>query len=255
MNEYRSSPRLEGIQEAAKFTKLGIEVPYQPDWSDEEVDNFRGFEIKGRNTEIGRGQTKCWLGHLNVLHEIINQQWTTALIMEDDADWDIAIKEQMSLIAPLIREVTMTKDAGGSPYGDSWDLLWLGHCGDAFPAQIKTAFIDWTLPVSPLYRENDGKYTRFPTQLRMVYKSDGPICTYAYAVTAHAASRIYKLSAKGKDRLITTELREWCQGGVLRCITVNPELFHHHKQVGQVSSEIAVVEGTVQDATVDRAGL
>lgn len=55
---------------------------------------------------MGPGQTKYWLGHLNALRENITQKWTNSLIVEDDANWDIAIKYQLSLLVPMIREVT-----------------------------------------------------------------------------------------------------------------------------------------------------
>lgn len=95
---------------------------------------------------------------------------TTAFILEDDADWDVRIKEQLSdfasssraLIQPLMYEDGKYADATypipasasavpGSPlsfhnlpqtqrpeqtvYGDNWDILWIGHCGMRFPIE------------------------------------------------------------------------------------------------------------------------
>jgi hypothetical protein len=98
---------------------------------------------------------------------IVEQNITSALVMEDDIDWDIRIKSQMRdfarasrlLVQPLahttdqyldlshpqptkdqqytdfnVNEHT-TSDPVDSPYGDlsRWNLLWLGHCGCRFP--------------------------------------------------------------------------------------------------------------------------
>ena len=226
----------------------------QPEWSSYEVDVFRGVNASRGKSHLGPGQARCWLGHLNVLHEILVSKWATALIMEDDADWDIAIKEQVAMVEPMIRQITnSTDDTHGqkSPYGNAWDLLWLGHCGDLLPlpgSQVLSA-IDETLPESPLYREVYGDHSFHPPHLRMVYSSRSPVCTYAYAVTAEAALRIYQLAAGRRERIITIDLRNWCRNGTLRCVTVNPELFHHHKQAGEPSSEIAVVEGWKERAS------
>jgi len=128
------------------------------------------------------------------------------------------------------------------------DLLWLGHCGDTIPKAGVVSVHDDTMPDGSLYRENTGEYTPLEqgAQKRVVYISAGPICTYAYALTASAANKIFRYVLAGDavlDNLITADLRRWCQAGFLTCVTVNPELFHHHKKAGQISSEIAVHEG------------
>lgn len=99
---------------------------------------------------------------------MVRQNISSALILEDDADWDIRIKSQMRdfarasrlLVQPLPgtnetfldptwphpdaeHEASTDFDIGAavtgepstSPYGDldRWDMLWLGHCGCRFP--------------------------------------------------------------------------------------------------------------------------
>jgi hypothetical protein len=98
---------------------------------------------------------------------MVGQNITSALVMEDDIDWDIRIKSQMRnfarasrlLVQPLAHTTDRyldsshpqptknqrytdfnvnehaTSDPVDSPYGDlaRWDLLWLGHCGCRFP--------------------------------------------------------------------------------------------------------------------------
>jgi len=100
---------------------------------------------------------------------IIEQNLTSALVLEDDVDWDIRIKSQMTdfaratrlLIQPLpgttdtfldptnprprfpneghvdfrFEEQHVVSEPTESPFGDirRWDVLWLGHCGARFP--------------------------------------------------------------------------------------------------------------------------
>ena len=103
------------------------------------------------------------------MRRIVKQNLTSALILEDDIDWDIRVKSQMTdfaraarlLVQPLAGtfdehldptwprprapsegHVDLTLDdqhavtqPTDSPFGDirRWDLLWLGHCGTRFP--------------------------------------------------------------------------------------------------------------------------
>jgi hypothetical protein len=92
------------------------------------------------------------------------------LILEDDADWDVRLKEQLyefaqssrALIQPLAIDTSTYADSTypipssakskpsrdidfenlprtvapqDSVYGDEWEVLWLGHCGMNFPVK------------------------------------------------------------------------------------------------------------------------
>lgn len=111
---------------------------------------------------------------------IIHQNLTSALILEDDADWDIRIKSELQVFAqaaraftqpttrasksgqkrplaqaelynpakaspntvvdlPLARLPTRNLQPTITPYGDDWDVLWLGHCGTNFPQASSAA--------------------------------------------------------------------------------------------------------------------
>ncbi|KAI1756702.1 hypothetical protein F4782DRAFT_549203 [Xylaria castorea] len=227
--------------------KLKVDIPHQPEWSPKEVNAFRGLDdVKGE--KLGPGETKCWLGHINVWSHVVRQNLTTVLVLEDDVDWDISIKQQLALVAPAIRKITKsTVYSADQPYGDAWDLLWVGHCGDFIPRNA--IFLrDESLPVdlNVKYRESDGRFTILTTepQQRIVHMTTTPMCTYAYALTADAARRLYLYSKNWAfKRVITKDLEHWCQAGFLKCVSINPELFHHHKKAGKLTSEIAIAEG------------
>ena len=102
------------------------------------------------------------------MKSIVEQNITSALIIEDDVDWDLRIKSQLRSFAQasqlLLQPLQGTEDqyldpthqrhspdepqptdldftsgpvtlSKSSPYGDldRWDILWLGHCGARWP--------------------------------------------------------------------------------------------------------------------------
>jgi GR25 family glycosyltransferase involved in LPS biosynthesis len=122
----------------------------------------------GTEKHLHDGGLGAWRAHMNALRTIVERNLTSALVLEDDADWDVRIKSQMQdfasasrlLIQPLsgttdqfldpsypvpspgqkplnfdIREKMPIEPPFSSPYGDidRWDFLWVGHCGTQFP--------------------------------------------------------------------------------------------------------------------------
>lgn len=39
----------------------------------------------------------CWRSHADAWRRVVAEGWTTAMVMEDDADWDGGIHESMAL--------------------------------------------------------------------------------------------------------------------------------------------------------------
>ncbi|KAL3454972.1 hypothetical protein BJX64DRAFT_282396 [Aspergillus heterothallicus] len=75
--------------------------------------------------------------HLNALQKIVHDGLGSAIIMEDDADWDVSLKTQLQSFAIAVRALQSSSSSTDtnppskpqSPYGSNWDILWLGHCG------------------------------------------------------------------------------------------------------------------------------
>ncbi|KAM3413514.1 hypothetical protein BST61_g11503 [Cercospora zeina] len=138
--------------------------------------------------DLKPGGLAAWRSHANILRRIVEENITSALILEDDADWDIRIKAQMRdfakasrrLLQPLsngtdqvlkyspeLSERTSrlspvnviladanTTEPTTSPYGDveRWDMLWIGHCGVALPYPNNSTA---TLPSTRVVIPND----------------------------------------------------------------------------------------------------
>ncbi|EGE07779.1 LPS glycosyltransferase [Trichophyton equinum CBS 127.97] len=250
---------------------------------------------KFRSANIG-----SWRGHLNALQDIVENNINSALIFEDDADWDIRIKPQLrdfalasrALVQPLSgadhlsyadptfpdprkssgtpKEIFMSNNTVppvNSPYGDNWDILWLGHCGVNFPdAALREVGKD--IPKGRVIQKNDStvpeqKYlvlapgneefkTVFPPHTRVVHHAMTPVCSLVYGVSQKSARRLlYEFGVKKFNAPYDIMLRDACEGtqGRVRntCLTVQPQLFNHHRPAGNAShySDISEHKGGV----------
>ncbi|KAF2105944.1 hypothetical protein BDV96DRAFT_508597, partial [Lophiotrema nucula] len=239
--------RRKGLLEAATLTGISVQVPAQPVWKDNELKRFTSQTSRTSGIRLTTGEAGCWLGHLHLIEYVAKANLTSALIVEDDVDWDVALKDQLELICPSVRALqSPDTPSNTTPYGTHWDLLWLGHCGDAIPTTDVQTVQDQSLPGDGIYIESDGRRTPFPKYLRMAHWSVAPICTYAYGITSLGASRILGLINHGVNAQISEQYQSWCQHGNLRCITVNPELFHHHMHIGSPISQIDTVDGWME---------
>lgn len=139
------------------------------------IDGVFGSEVPDKAIPTSEGQERLpdpsigsWRGHMNAIREVVSRNLSSALILEDDADWDVNIRAQLQAFAlssqalaqPLSGTTSVyadptyphpgvaapsrphdlsfdrlpsTESPATSPYGDNWDALWLGHCGMHFP--------------------------------------------------------------------------------------------------------------------------
>ena len=103
-----------------------------------------------------------WRAHANVWRKIIEEGLTTALILEDDNDWDINLKEQVPRILKALDEIRVAppreEDDGVVRSGreqEGWDMLYLGSCWET--ATLKDKHGRKTFVPIPSDRENVAK--------------------------------------------------------------------------------------------------
>ncbi|KAI6363537.1 hypothetical protein MCOR25_005894 [Pyricularia grisea] len=266
--------RRDAISLAAALTNFT--VAYMPGIDGSEVQE-RVLPTDSRDKHIRKGNIGSWRAHINALRTIVEQDLTTALILEDDVDWDVRLKSQLQLFAAASRAYlqplksnpsqTLTQAAvavplpsapdtlppSTSPYGDGWDVLWLGHCGvdttrrDHHQLQIllpddPTVPAPKHLKAHPFAAEPDALATLHPPHTRVVHAAAGNVCSNGYAVSRRGARRL--LHALGIESFTTgfdLMLRDWCDQGVSgggggaaaaaaagrACLTVQPPLFSH----------------------------
>ncbi|KAK5266763.1 hypothetical protein LTR99_007375 [Exophiala xenobiotica] len=239
INQPGRSDRRDTMMIQAQLTQFSMEV----------VDGVAGWEVPAKvlpwtmkqdNTTIG-----AWRSHLNVMNRIIQDNVQTALVLEDDSDWDVALKAQL---AELARGARWLLDNGNSkpvsPYGDGWDILWIGHCSSS-PDDKDGRF--WVIPHDPTVApQGDSKgpdMTRWVnggdadlTQPRVIFKQQQGRCTSGYAVTRRAAQRIlWHSSLTPNNRAIDGGMSDLCRGrefGDFTCIAPFPQLIGKSKPAG-----------------------
>lgn len=162
-----------------------------------------GFYKEG---ERAASITGCWRAHINAAASILDNNLSSALILEDDADWDVSLKNQLTQFALGTRHIldAPTSSEPLSPYGDGWDMLWLGHCAQNKPTKPFSRFIianDTTVRPAGhrwhLWNPEPTLTYDLPHNrtTRVVYRSAGGMCSYAYALSYTGAQKLlYYLS-------------------------------------------------------------
>ncbi|KAJ6436711.1 hypothetical protein O9K51_10675 [Purpureocillium lavendulum] len=221
----QGSTRRKALVQAANVTELQLSIPTQPVWTDDDQGNFK----LAQDSTISRGSLLAWLGHMHALRRFLDSGAETALILEDDVDWDIRLRTtQTPLVSTAMRNVLGGRPAASTvddddeaqryPYGSParWDLLYLGHCGDYWHG-MDVAFVDGhvkpqDLEATPHAAFSDPSMPRlddlhpFTASLlrnlgvgestRLVHRSVFPLCTFGYAVSRGGALRLLELGGR-----------------------------------------------------------
>ena len=156
-----------------------------------------GFYKEG---ERAASITGCWRAHMNAAASILDNNLSSALILEDDADWDVSLKTQLTQFALGSRHIlnASTSSEPQSPYGDGWDMLWIGHCAQSRPTQPFSRFIianDTTVRPAGhrwhLWNPEPTLTYDLPHNrtTRVVYRSAGGMCSFGYALSYTGARK------------------------------------------------------------------
>ena len=224
---------------------------------------------------LGPGNIGSWRAHMNAMQHIVANNLSSALIMEDDLDWDVRIKAQLIDFAKGVRALTQPLAGSGryidptletrssadqikplgydltpesapsttptvkSPYGDNWDILWLGHCGVRFPAPGQTIpkgryaiRNDETVPsfAHRITLHNEVK-ENYDDHTRIIHHAMGPICSFAYAVSQRGARRILQeIGIESFTGPYDNLMAAFCDRHT--CITSQPQYFNHWRAAG-----------------------
>ena len=192
------------------------------------------------------------------LYSVIDQELSSALILEDDVDWDYYIHDQMTTFTTglnAILNTTVNADTN-SPYGDTWDLLWLGHCGETLMRDkpIYRISEDKTMPgwdhISGL--ANHPPWEMFPEHTRFVHSTGDPTCSFGYAVSHRGAQKMmYHLEIAGLGAPFDVELRTFCKAAGVICASATLGYFGRHRAAGleQADSDLEAYGGDGQVRT------
>ncbi|KAI0098278.1 glycosyltransferase family 25 protein [Nemania sp. FL0031] len=227
------------------------------------VDGVKGESISDKAVPSGvdrhalmETNLGSWRGHMNVIRRIVEENLESALIMEDDMDWDVRLKKQLIQIAEGALYVMPSNEPSSSPYGAGWDVLWLGHCGEIFPETLpenegKPEYPKYTLhndkTVPPLNKITGlVDFAKYPEFTRWVHVSGGPICSFAYALSQRGARKVlFDLSVDHLGGPFDNALAGFCRDGAsgnqdglqAKCLSVTPPVFFHHRAKGRVDGD------------------
>ncbi|KAH9904585.1 glycosyltransferase family 25 protein [Xylariomycetidae sp. FL2044] len=244
------------------------------------VDGVKGESIPDKAVPFGvdrkllwENNLGSWRGQINAARRIIEDGLESALIMEDDMDWDVRLKPQLERAAQGTRALLETVNQPNSPYGDDWDLIWLGHCGEVFPELLdenkerpaddpgmrymsRKYVIEKDATVPPWDRVTGIiDFRESPEFTRWVHITGAPICTFAYALSQRGARKVlYDLSVDHLLGAFDNALAGLCRRAVstwgadlaavggdrgldTKCLSVTPPLFFHHRAKGRVAGD------------------
>ncbi|VUC32940.1 unnamed protein product [Clonostachys rosea] len=249
------------------------------------IDGVYGDNVKNKaipktteHERLGPGTVGCWRAHMDAVHQVVKRNLTSALILEDDVDWDVRIRQQLynmalatqALIQPLagrkysfadetyqpqthqappkrpvkeipefpINHLPKTVPATITPYGDRWDLIWVGYCGVNMPVadspipRGRVISLDESVPekrylwslVPPFLLKDE-----YPDHTRIVHHVKDGACTLGYAITQRGArALLHEIALKDVDDPVYMLLRLYCEGG--------PSLFNHYRPEGPANS-------------------
>ncbi|QDS70123.1 hypothetical protein FKW77_005398 [Venturia effusa] len=164
-----------------------------------------------------------------MLKFVISSRFSTALIVEDDVDWDVDILSQVQQLSDNIRLFFNVGPQNASPYGSGWDVLWIGHCGEVAGYVPHVDYPD-------SHRIDKTNYTGWaknfwvdiiPQGDRRVQHAVRPVCTFGYAVTNDSAQEILGFLGQAGGEAFDVGLSRMCTNGYLKCVTVVPQLMVH----------------------------
>ncbi|KAL6237029.1 hypothetical protein BDW75DRAFT_93767 [Aspergillus navahoensis] len=206
------------------------------------------------NPEIPYTVILCWRAHMNALRSVVENKYATALVMEDDADWDVTIRPQLREIARGVRELSNNQNAPRKePYGTNWDLLWIGGCATLqsknetdlymIPDDPTTPGLGhrgpWEGPIGPHedWRNQHPEVSMDST--RFVYRAGHGCCLYGYAVTYEGARKILAALSLERSAEVDNSLGDLCGGKngrqQIRCFGVYPNVIGTFKPAGPSS--------------------
>ena len=182
---------------------------------------------------------------------------TTALVIESDADWDMRVKDIMTMVAEGVEAIVdwpfvpinTTKRFGpsgaASPYHGDWDIIWMGHCGSSNHGNGRLyAMNDTSVPPEGL----EYTFSSPPSDeqhrpgTRMVYQASNTVCSTAYAISHAGAVKLVDYFKEAEDNL-DLALSAYCRDHKdLTCIGVWPQVItaaSSHSNIEHPDGEVA----------------
>lgn len=184
------------------------------------VENVQIAGTNGDEIAPSNSSAAMRLAHLDLLKYIVASEYESVLIIEDDVDFDVRIKEQMKLVSDNVRAYTGSPRNDELPYGQEWDVLWRGQCDASIgknPRDKRKYRDDSRLPTAS-YSGWSFHYLQanLEDDERCVHESLTTACSSAYTVTLQSAPKVANVLGTGADEAFDVALSAHCRSGDLR---------------------------------------
>lgn len=224
---------------------------------------------------ITRSKLGAFRSHSSIWRKMLVENITTALILEDDIDWDLTVREQMfnlqKPLATLLRSEQI-EEVPGSHIGESefshqdWDILRLGWCNDK-PLTLENhppgvdldnlpvvSYDDVGVPFNERcwieHRDIMDAYNVplsrpiVPSGIgkRVIARSNSPVCLHAYALSNRGASRLlFNHNHAGVPFSNDLATAQATREGFLKSYSVVPTLFSQFQAQNGRDSDIEIL--------------
>ncbi|KAG6021903.1 hypothetical protein E4U41_002365 [Claviceps citrina] len=218
------------------------------------------------------GQLGCWRSHADVWKRMLDENIQTAIVMEDDADWDMEIHD---IFERLSQHMKVTKLGGHertayeekyAPYGLEWDLLYIGSCWDIPRKEKPHKHETYSDPSAPNSNEMSGAYAQQlrgwgitvneNTRVRVLAPSWYSVCTVGYALTLQGARKLLYTVGNGEGLRGPVDLAmiSAIQNGQISALTVVPPFVTPWRKGTNTDSDISEPTKEEQQKQPDPAG-
>lgn len=202
------------------------------------IDSFDSVSPENLNTHglppdslhvLSRYEQARFRSHANLWREMLNQDWTTLLILEADSTWDVNIRRLMMLFSNGLQEFmrkqgkySEVEENANDPYVfANWDVLQLGGClPNRRNAHLSYPYYD---PYVPSSLEFYG--VTVPPKHRVVRYQSPERCANAYAVSRSGAMKLLLATAVDMSTPIDVMMRTLTIEGRLDVYSTFPALF------------------------------
>lgn len=203
-----------------------------------------------------------WRAHLNVLRDMVARRVSSALIFEDDVDWDVSIKAQLVEFARGSRYVLGSgTNNPHSPYGDGWDMLWIGHCSATEDPRNNRR---WVIPGDPTvvpFHARGGidkpDMSPWDNTTRIVFAANNGCCMISYGLSLRGAEKaLYHFSMLPYNAPIDWGFSDACRDrkSGFTCISPYPTLTGTYRPAGNASKYSDVETEGDSDKTIVETG-
>ncbi|QPG98446.1 hypothetical protein C2857_007617 [Epichloe festucae Fl1] len=185
-------------------------------------------------------QLGCWRSHADVWQRMVTENVTSAIILEDDADWDVDVHNIFERLSRQMRQTKLRKlpptayEEEHAPYGLEWDMLYIGSCWDIPNKDNRPQHEVYDDPSAPNKNEMSGAYSSElsdwgvhltdETRVRVLAPTWYSVCTVGYAVTLQGAKRLlYTVgNGKGLQGPVDLAIMSAIQNNLLSSLTLVP---------------------------------